>query len=120
MNSVLLGTNTFWQGVDVPGKALECVIITKLPFSVPDDPMTEARMELIESRNGNPFLEYQVPQAIMMFKQGFGRLIRTKSDRGVVAVLDPRVTTRYYGKSFLNVLPKCRYTSSISEVKSFF
>ncbi len=120
MNSVLLGTNTFWQGVDVPGKALECVIITKLPFSVPDDPMTEARMELIESRNGNPFLEYQVPQAIMMFKQGFGRLIRTKSDRGVVAVLDPRVSTRTYGKSFLNVLPKCRYTSSINEVKSFF
>lgn len=120
MNSVLLGTNTFWQGVDVPGKALECVIITKLPFSVPDDPMTEARMELIESRNGNPFLEYQVPQAIMMFKQGFGRLIRTKSDRGVVAVLDPRVTTRYYGKSFLNVLPKCRYTSDINDVKGFF
>ncbi len=120
MNSVLLGTNTFWQGVDVPGKALECVVITKLPFSVPDDPMTEARMELIEFRNGNPFLEYQVPQAIMMFKQGFGRLIRTKSDRGIVVVLDPRVTTRYYGKSFLNVLPKCRYTSYISEVKSFF
>ncbi len=120
MNSVLLGTNTFWQGVDVPGKALECVVITKLPFSVPDDPMTEARMELIESRNGNPFLEYQVPQAIMLFKQGFGRLIRTKSDRGIVAVLDPRVTTRYYGKSFLNVLPKCKYTSDINDVKSFF
>jgi ATP-dependent DNA helicase DinG len=120
MNSVLLGTNTFWQGVDVPGKALECVVITKLPFSVPDDPITEARMELIESRNGNPFLEYQVPQAIMMFKQGFGRLIRTKSDRGIVAVLDPRVTTRTYGKSFLNVLPKCRYTSDINDVKNFF
>ena len=120
MNSILLGTNTFWQGVDVPGKALECVVITKLPFSVPDDPMTEARMELIESGNGNPFLEYQVPQAIMMFKQGFGRLIRTKSDRGIVAVLDPRVTTRTYGKSFLNVLPKCRYTTDINEVKSFF
>jgi ATP-dependent DNA helicase DinG len=120
MNAVLLGTNTFWQGVDVPGKALECVVITKLPFSVPDDPMTEARMELIESRNGNPFLEYQIPQAIMMFKQGFGRLIRTKSDRGVVAVLDPRVTTRTYGKSFLNVLPKCRYTSDINDVKNFF
>ncbi len=120
MNSILLGTNTFWQGVDVPGKALECVVITKLPFSVPDDPMTEARMELIESRNGNPFLEYQVPQAIMLFKQGFGRLIRTKSDRGIVAVLDPRVTTRTYGKSFLNVLPKCRHTSDINDVKIFF
>lgn len=120
MNSILLGTNTFWQGVDVPGKALECVVITKLPFSVPDDPITEARMELIESRNGNPFLEYQVPQAIMLFKQGFGRLIRTKSDRGIVAVLDPRVTTRTYGKSFLNVLPKCRLTSDINDVKNFF
>lgn len=120
MNSVLLGTNSFWQGVDVPGKALECVVITKLPFSVPDDPMTEARKEFIEYLGGNSFLEYQVPQAIMMFKQGFGRLIRTKSDRGVVAVLDPRIRTRYYGKSFLNVLPKCRYTSDIGEVKKFF
>jgi len=119
MNSVLLGTNTFWQGVDVPGKALECVIIAKLPFSVPDDPMTEARMELIESRNGNSFLEYQIPQAVMMFKQGFGRLIRAKSDRGVVAVLDPRITTRYYGKSFLSDLPKCKYTSEINQVKNF-
>lgn len=119
-DSVLLGTNTFWQGVDVPGKALECVIITKLPFLVPDDPMAEARMELIKSRKGNPFLEYQVPQAIMMFKQGFGRLIRTKSDRGVVAVLDPRITTKHYGKSFLNDLPKCGHTSDINAVKSFF
>ena len=120
MNSVLLGTNTFWQGVDVPGKALECVIITKLPFSVPDDPVTEARMEFIQSHNGNPFLEYQVPQAIMMFKQGFGRLIRTKSDRGVVAVLDPRIKTKHYGRSFLDVLPVCRHSSDINEVRVFF
>lgn len=119
-NTILLGTNSFWQGVDVPGRALECVIITKLPFSVPDDPVTEARMELIESRNGNSFVEYQVPQAIMMFKQGFGRLIRTKTDRGIVAVLDPRITTRYYGKSFLAALPNCRHASDINEVKSFF
>lgn len=118
--SVLLGTDTFWQGVDVPGKALECVIIAKLPFSVPDDPVTEARMESIQSRNGNSFLEYQVPQAIMMFKQGFGRLIRTKSDRGVVAVLDPRIKTKHYGRSFLDVLPACRYSSDINEVKVFF
>jgi ATP-dependent DNA helicase DinG len=119
-NAVLLGTNSFWQGVDVPGRALECVIITKLPFSVPDDPITEARTELIESRNGNPFVEYQIPQAIMMFKQGFGRLIRTKTDRGIVAVLDPRITTRYYGKSFLAALPRCRHASDINEVKNFF
>ena len=118
--AVLLGTNSFWQGVDVPGRALECVIITKLPFSVPDDPVTEARMELIEARNGNPFTEYSIPQAIMMFKQGFGRLVRTKTDRGIVAVLDPRITTRYYGKSFTAALPKCKYTSDIGEVKSFF
>jgi len=119
-NSVLLGTNTFWQGVDVPGKALECVVITKLPFLVPDDPVTEARMELIKSRRKDPFLEYQVPQAIMMFKQGFGRLIRTKSDRGVVAVLDPRIITKNYGDSFLKDLPKCRRTSDINEVRDFF
>lgn len=119
-NAVLLGTTTFWQGVDVPGKSLECVIITKLPFLVPDDPITEARMELIESRGGNPFIEYQMPQAIMMFKQGFGRLIRTKSDRGVVAVLDPRIRTRFYGRSFINALPKCQYTFDIDDINNFF
>ena len=118
-NSVLFGTTTFWQGIDVPGKALECVIITKLPFSVPDDPVTEAKMELIESRNGNPFMEYQVPQAIMMFKQGCGRLIRNKSDRGIVGILDPRIKTRYYGRSFINALPKCRHTFDINEVEGF-
>ncbi len=118
-NSVLLGTTTFWQGIDVPGKALECVIITKLPFSVPDDPITEAKMELIESRNENPFITYQVPQAIMMFKQGCGRLIRNKSDRGIVGILDPRIKTRYYGKSFINALPKCRHTFDVNEIKDF-
>ncbi|MBU0478835.1 DEAD/DEAH box helicase [bacterium] len=118
-NSVLLGTTTFWQGIDVPGKSLECVIITKLPFSVPDDPITEAKMELMESRNENSFMEYQVPQAIMMFKQGCGRLIRTKSDRGVVGILDPRIKTRYYGRSFINALPKCRHTFDVNEVKDF-
>ncbi len=120
MNSVLLGTSTFWQGVDIPGKSLECVIITKLPFAVPDDPITEARLELIESRGGKPFPEYQVPQAIMMFKQGFGRLIRTKLDRGVVAVLDPRINTKGYGKSFIRALPKCRHVSDIDEISNFF
>ena len=119
-NSVLLGTSTFWQGVDVPGKSLECVIITKLPFAVPDDPITEARLELIESRGGRPFPEYQVPQAIMMFKQGFGRLVRTNSDRGVVAVLDPRINTKGYGKSFIRALPKCRCISDIGEINDFF
>ncbi|MBL7070752.1 MAG: DEAD/DEAH box helicase [Candidatus Omnitrophica bacterium] len=119
-NSVLLGTSTFWQGVDVPGKSLECVMITRLPFSVPDDPVTEARMELIESRGENPFVKYQVPQATMMFKQGFGRLIRSKTDRGVVAILDPRIRTRYYGRSFINALPRCRHTFDIGKVRDFF
>jgi len=119
-NSILLGTTTFWQGVDVPGRALECVIITKLPFLVPDDPIIEARMELIESKGGNPFIEYQMPQAIMMFKQGFGRLIRTKSDRGVVAVLDPRIRTRFYGRSFINALPKCEHIFNIDDINNFF
>jgi ATP-dependent DNA helicase DinG len=118
--SVLLGTNTFWQGVDVPGKALECVIITKLPFSVPDDPITEARMEYIESKGLSSFTEYQVPQATMMLRQGFGRLIRTRSDRGVVAILDPRVRTKKYGEKFLKSLPKCRYIFDIKEVADFF
>ncbi|MDP2929557.1 MAG: helicase C-terminal domain-containing protein [Candidatus Omnitrophota bacterium] len=119
-SSVLFGTNTFWQGVDVPGRALECVIITKLPFSVPDDPITEARMEYIESKGLSSFAEYQIPQATMMLRQGFGRLIRTKSDRGVVAILDPRVRTKKYGEKFLKALPKCRHTFDINEVAAFF
>lgn len=119
-HSVLLGTNTFWQGVDVPGKALECVIITKLPFAVPDDPITEARMELLHSQNKDPFIHYQIPQAIIMLRQGFGRLIRTKSDIGMVAILDPRIKTRFYGRSFLKALPECQYVSNLQEVERFF
>ncbi len=118
--SVLLGTNTFWQGVDVPGKALECVIITKLPFAVPDDPIIEAKMQLLRAQNKDPFLTYQLPQAIIMFRQGFGRLIRRKTDVGLVAVLDPRIKTRFYGRTFLGALPECRQTSSLDEVSSFF
>jgi len=118
--SVLLGTNSFWQGVDVPGKALECVIIAKLPFAVPDDPVIEARMESLQAQNKNPFIHYQIPQAIIMLRQGFGRLIRTKNDRGMVALLDPRIKIRFYGKRFLEALPECRQTSDLEEVKRFF
>ncbi|MFH1338902.1 MAG: helicase C-terminal domain-containing protein [Candidatus Omnitrophota bacterium] len=118
--SVLLGTNTFWQGVDVPGKALECVIIAKLPFAVPDDPITEARMELISAQNKDPFVHYQIPQAIIMLRQGFGRLIRAKSDIGMVALLDPRIKTRFYGRKFLRALPECQYASTLEEVEKFF
>lgn len=106
-DSVLFGTDSFWHGVDVPGEALSNVIITRLPFSVPDHPMTEAKIEEIERRGGDAFQEFSLPEAVLRFKQGVGRLIRTKSDRGQIVVLDRRIISKPYGRAFLAALPRC-------------
>jgi ATP-dependent DNA helicase DinG len=105
--SVLFGTDSFWMGVDVPGEALSNVIITRLPFAVPDHPLIEAKLELIEERGGDPFTEYSLPEAVLKLRQGVGRLIRTKSDRGIIVILDNRIVTKAYGRAFLQALPKC-------------
>ena len=118
-HSVLFATSSFWQGVDVPGEQLSCVIIDRLPFAVPTDPVVAARLHLIGEEGGNPFLEYQVPQAILALKQGFGRLIRSRLDRGLLTILDTRILTKKYGTIFMESLPDYRTTREFAEVERF-
>ena len=119
-HAILLATSSFWQGVDVVGEALSCVIIDKLPFASPSDPVTAARIEAVNGRGGDAFGEYQVPLAILTLQQGLGRLIRHRADRGVLAVLDPRLRTMGYGRRFLDSLPPAPVTSDIRDVERFF
>jgi len=119
-NSVLFATSSFWQGVDVPGEQLSCVIIDKLPFAVPSDPVVDARIRALRDDGGNPFYDYQLPQAAIALKQGFGRLIRSRTDRGVLVLLDNRITKQRYGQIFFDSLPDYRFTTDRTEVEKFF
>lgn len=119
-NCVLFATSAFWQGVDVPGDQLSCVIIDKLPFAAPSDPIVEARVALIREQGGNPFYDYQIPQAAIALKQGFGRLIRSKTDRGLLTLLDHRITSQRYGQIFFDSLPDYSFTIRKPDVEKFF
>lgn len=119
LQSVLLATSSFWQGVDVPGEALSCLVIVKLPFAVPSEPILEARLEHIEKIGGNPFWEYQLPSATILLRQGFGRLIRNQADKGVLVILDKRISCKSYGKVFWESLPDCKKIDDIKEIEGF-
>ena len=118
-NGILFGTDTFWQGIDVAGQALACVVITRLPFSSPDTPLEEARQEWMTARGLNVFSEYSLPKAVVKFRQGFGRLIRSRTDFGAVVVLDPRIQTKRYGAKFLRSIPRCPRVRTLAALKNF-
>jgi ATP-dependent DNA helicase DinG len=118
-NAVLFATSSFWQGVDVPGAQLSCVIIDKLPFAVPSDPIVAARVRALQEDGRNAFAEYQIPEAVLALKQGFGRLIRSKTDRGILAILDNRIQRMQYGKIFLESLPDYTITQDLAAVARF-
>ncbi len=119
-NAVLLGSQSFWEGVDVRGEALSLVVIDKLPFAPPDDPVLAARIDAIRAQGGNPFTELQLPQAVLQLKQGAGRLIRDEADRGVLMLCDPRLASRAYGRQILRSLPAMKLTRNLAEVEEFF
>jgi ATP-dependent DNA helicase DinG len=119
-NAVLLATSSFWQGVDVQGEQLSCVVIDKLPFSVPSDPVVAARIRHLNEAGGNAFYEYQIPEAVILLKQGFGRLIRSRNDRGILALLDKRVLTKRYGRTFLQSIPPVPTTHRHEDLRNFF
>jgi len=118
-SAVLFATSSFWQGVDVPGAQLSCVIIDKLPFAVPSDPIVAARVRALQADGRNPFAEYQIPEAVLALKQGFGRLIRAKTDRGVLSILDNRIQRMQYGKIFIESLPDYTTTQDLAAVARF-
>jgi ATP-dependent DNA helicase DinG len=119
-NAVLFATSSFWQGVDVQGEQLSCVIIDRLPFAVPSDPVVAARVKAIDSEGGNAFFQYQVPSAVITLKQGFGRLIRSLHDRGLLVLLDNRILKKQYGRVFVESLPNYRKTTELRQVEEFF
>ncbi len=119
-NAVLFGTHSFWQGVDLPGDLARAVIIMKLPFEAPENPVVQARIEKIQREGGNPFISYQLPYAVLLLKQGFGRLIRKSTDKGIIAILDSRIVSKAYGRVFLSSLPDCTIVYSLEELQKAY
>ena len=119
-HSILFATATFWEGIDIPGDDLICVIIDKIPFSAPDDPVTSATVDYMKANNKSWFMDFMLQEAALRLKQGFGRLIRTKNDKGLVTLLDPRLSSKSYGRIIINSLPKTSIIKSIEDVKRFF